>query len=512
MITRWDSEGVQSIIVKLEQAQESLRTAYQGCYKQDVDNFINGCRRYGFSTEALQTYRQRVTDSYRSIQSLINNLKTHRAEYDSMLASGDQNIRNQAMNVQKYGWLGPLVNAVYVGSAAWAFSSSGKSFSRDYNDIQAFMQSDDFKKAMQKAGVSKWSDTALILDTFMPWLGLNSTDDYIDGLLEGGLAGVLSGLPDRSAVTYDGSLGTLGAAMGVDNLDDWVSQMKNVLAAYGEHSKGWREFVNSDEYKEALAQITDDDLRREFGKALEEVLDDSPWGSKEAYYASEGAGAFLDTWEVADLCIDVALHCLNDYSTQIGYLNAMEEGMLQAGFGNERMYSMIDELRRQYSSDFEYAVDKAGDFLWKEAKKGLIGEGIKQLCNNYLPLVKSVNIGTGIVSGAAKVSWGDEISAYEGLAGLNQYDRCLTVAYENYERMMADGVATAQDIAQADALFELLRSTKIKEYEHMIALGSDFDQIEALQAKLDELKAYQPGGLTEQETGQFGGGGGGNRF
>lgn len=394
----------------------------------------------------------------------------------------------------------------YDASAAYRFAQSGKRFSEDYNDLSAFMQTEEYKAAMQKAGVAKWSDTALILDTLVPGLGLGSVDDYTRGLLESGMSSILDGLPGvTEKAEYDGTLEELGTALGIDNMDNWVSEIKNGLSAYGAN---WEAFVDSDVYKAALEEIEDDEMRGVFSDALEKMFTNP--GSKAAYQSADVIGTFTDVLDIADLCIDVALRCVNDYSVQVGYLDALEEGLLQAGFSSGPVLELIDEMRRNYTDEFAYALDKTSDYLWKEARNGIVGEAVKQVgevvkqAGRYLPVVKSTNLGLKVVSGGAKLLWNDEISAYEKLAGLSQYDRCLTISYENYVRMMADGVATEQDVAQADKLFELLRATKAKEYEYMIELSGDGAQKQRYQAKLDKLNG--------NDEGRFGGGGGGSRF
>lgn len=499
MSTKWDADGYGSILAKIQDAEAAYREAYLRVHQQDVVNFVSAAKRCGVSIRGIGEYQQKITDGYRSVQNLVQNMQVHQAEYIAALEQGKQNIQNQAMTAHAYGWINMAAAVSYDASAAYRFAQSGKSFSADYNDLSAFMQTEEYKTAMQKAGVAKWSDTALILDTLVPGLGLGSADDYTRGLLEGGLSSILDGLPGvTEKAAYDGTLDELGAALGIDNLDKWVSEIRNGLSAYGAN---WKEFVDSDVYKTALKEIEDDEMRRVFADALEKMFTHP--GSKAAYQSADCIGTFTDVLDITDLCIDVALRCVNDYSVQVGYLDALEEGILQAGFSSGPLLELIDEMRRNYTDEFAYALDKTSDYLWKEARNGIVGEVMKQV-GKYLPVVKSTNLGLKVVSGGATLLWNDEISAYEKLAGLSQYDRCLTASYENYVRMMADGVATEQDVAQADKLFELLRATKAREYEYMIELSGDGAQKQSYQAKLDALNG--------NDDGRFGGGGGDSRL
>lgn len=482
MSTKWDSNGYAAILNRAKEAESAYRDAYSRIHQQDVENFLSGVKKYGISTSAVEKYRQQITEGYKKVHTLVQNMQAHQKEYEAALEQGKQNIENQAMHVQSYGWIDTAAVFATSGGLGWSFAQSGKSFSRDYNDLSSFMATDEYKAAMQKAGVAQWSNTALILDTFLPGLGLNSTNEYIDGLLEGAMSGILDGLSeDAINVTWDGSLDYLGTMIGIEDMDNWISEIKGCLETYG----SWNDVTQSREYKEALAAVQDEEMRKLFGDTLKELLTSEE--AKAALQLAEGIGQFTDVLEMGDLCVDIAVRVLNDYSKQVGYLDAMEEGLLQAGFANGPVLEKIDEMRRNYSDSVSYALDKTCDYLLKEAKNGVIGAGIKQ-ASSVIPTIKNVTLGLKVISGGAKIGWSDEISAYNGIAGLSQYDQCLTVAYENYAQMIRDGVATEQDVAQADNLFELLRATKIKEYGYMIELTSDTEKIKEYQSKIEELE------------------------
>jgi len=518
--TKWDAEGYDRIISQAQKAEEAYREAYTAVKRQDVVNFAAGVRKYGVSTEAIDAYKNSVTEGYRSIQTLVRTLKEVRADYLHTLEQGKQTIQSVTMNDHAYGWIdmgaaGGAAATAYAGSAAWYFVSSGQSFSESFNDMDAFTRSAAYKDAMNKAGLSKWSDTGLLIDTYAPWIGLNAADDYTDGLLESAMAGILDGLPDREMVTTPGTLEQLGEAMGVENIDDWIGELKTLMTAYGTASKPWQDFLRSEEYKQLMKQVKEEDVRRVFGKTIEELLNNTPEGSFEAYVASDALGKFTDVVDRLDLVIDIGLRFANDYSAQIGYLDAMEEGLIQAGFAHGPVLELIDKMQRTYESEFEYGIEKSCDYLWNEAKGGLISEAIKG-ADKYLPGLKQADFGLKLISGGAKIAWGDEISAYEGLAGLRQYDRCLTVAFENYAQMMKDGVATPEDVEQADKLFELLRATRIKEYDHMIALSKNKLIADQYRQKRDALanlsNGFGSGGGFSAGGGDFGGGSGGGRL
>lgn len=483
MNTKWDADGYSSILDKAQKSESAYREAYVRANQKDVENFISAVKKYGVSTSCVETYRKQITAGYRNIQNLVENMQAHQAEYTAMLRQGKKQIDNQSMNVHTYGWISAATVISYNDSLSVAFAKSQKSFSSDFNDISAFMQTKEFQSASNKAMASKMSDLTLLLDTLVPQMGLNAVQDYTDSLLESAMTSILDSLSETSAnVTWDGTLDYLGSKLGIDNLDDWVSELKSALKVYG---SSWKNFVTSDAYEQLLSEIEDEDMRKCFGEVLEELFTNPT--AKEAYLLGEKIGDVTDALELGDMCVDMALRVMNDYSAQVGYLDAMEEGLLQAGLGNAKVLTLIDEMRQNYSDSFSYALDETYDYLWGEIKKSSFSAVIKQ-ADSLVPGLNYANLALKVASGGAKIVSGDEISAYGGLAGLYQYDQCLTTAYESYTRMISDGVATAQDVEQADKLFELLRATKIKEYNYMIDLSTDKAQIQLYQNKISELK------------------------
>lgn len=105
MSTKWDADGYGGILAKIQDAEAAYREAYMRVHQQDVVNFVSAAKRCGVSIRAIEEYQQKITDGYRSVQNLAQNMRAHQAEYIAALEQGKQNIQNQAMTAHAYGWI-----------------------------------------------------------------------------------------------------------------------------------------------------------------------------------------------------------------------------------------------------------------------------------------------------------------------------------------------------------------------------------------------------------------------
>ena len=177
-------------------------------------------------------------------------------------------------------------------------------------------------------------------------------------------------------------------------------------------------------------------------------------------------------FDYGGIIADCILHCVTDYSTQISYLNAMEEALLAAGFNRSATINAIHKLRREYDDKFYYAAAQVGEKL---ADK-LFGKVEKQVVGSVPGLGLAENI-MGAYSKTMRMVYASDISADKALMGLQQYDAGLTRAYQKYVDLMAEGKATVHDMEQAEKIYTLLGAVKQKEYKAMMQLTKDVDQI-----------------------------------
>ena len=248
---------------------------------------------------------------------------------------------------------------------------------------------------------------------------------------------------------------------GIENLDKWIGSLKKLLSTYAQSAKTFDEIKLDKNFKKLMGELPED-LQKMLGEAIGSVYT--------AQIAGDTISELTDKIERLDMYIDVVMHCFNDYSVQVSYLDGLENALAAAGFPESAVTDKIRELKETYQSDvLSYALDQVGDLVVDEVKKTAIGEIIKKAAKEF-PGIKGVLWGVDWVSAAAKVQNADEISAIKGLGGLYQFDHVLTSTYENYAQMMNAGIATQADLEEAERIFTLLKQTKIQEYEHMLTL------------------------------------------
>ena len=169
-----------------------------------------------------------------------------------------------------------------------------------------------------------------------------------------------------------------------------------------------------------------------------------------------------------DSIVDIVGHFITDYSTQVHYLDLLEDTILSFGYNSTGVLTKsFETLRRQYTDSVYYAATKVGEKIKSEVSKAIIKQ---------IPVVGDIYSGIGTVSTVAKALWGSDISATNTLLGMQMYDSVLTKSYERYTGLMEAGVASNSDMKAMDELFLLLGGTKKKEYECMLELckkGSD---------------------------------------
>ena len=125
------------------------------------------------------------------------------------------------------------------------------------------------------------------------------------------------------------------------------------------------------------------------------------------------------------------------------------------------------------------------------AQGGTAVPGIKQAVKGvtyFIPALKPANLILSAVSKGTGLVFAENISADKALMGLQQYDGVLTRTYEKYTQMMEKGVASPEDVKEADRLYALLTATKKKEYECMMQLSKTGSaEYNTYKAKYEEL-------------------------
>ncbi len=443
----------------------------------------------------MDEYEGRLRAHKRRLESLYANMKTHFEQLDEAAARGNTAFGDEGTDWGEWD-IGTAAAAVsYSGYASWDFAQSGQSLSEDFNDLDGFFHTSAYKRAWEMTGISEWANTDLYLQFFagkgagaldalfgteLSGQVSDYADKYVDELLESALADILENLPDvKPEWDISGLTDTVSSLSGIDDLDKWAKQLASFLKKCAEDGMTSEEILDSADAWELIQNLSYEER-----KVFREMF-------KKVYEAGKLSGKISDAVDAAgiiDDCVEVLVHCLNDYSGQVAYLEAMENGILAAGFPDGPVTAKLQEMKRIYQSDFLKAMDVLGGYAWGEA----VGAGKKTLLDavsGSIPIVKSVDFGLKVVDTAADIAFADEIKAVKGLSGLRQYDYALTKSYQRYEALMEAGTATDADMREADKLFRILKATKAKEYEYTMDLCEDTDltRYEYYKAKYSRL-------------------------
>lgn len=456
-----DPDGYARAQKEVANAVEAYRKVYTAMRQSDVCNF----EREADSIGCIEAFRQRVTANLKRLQQLETEMKRYLQEYMAAQEKASGELGKEYMSQHVYGTFGTLaVGAAvsYERYKTYQFANGGYSFSGRYNDLSSFMQTDVYKDAVSKAGWSEVSNYGLMLDSVAPWLGTGKTDEYVTDLMENALNSILMGIPEiKPDSSFKGTFKEFGQITGIENVDKWIKQIKSLLEKYASAKVPWEVASAEPQFKELMDAWMDSDEKDAYLSMLKQVY--------VIQLTCKKVGAVMDSIEALDVAVDTLTHCFNSYAGQAAYLDSMEEALLNAGFASGPLHEKIDEMRELYLDDFKYGMSKFGDYVQKAVEGKITSSAIKA-ASKLVPPLKGVDFGLKTISSGAGLLWSDEIGAYKDLAGLMQYDSVLTKSYENYVQMMNDGIATADDMAQADRLFNILSATKAKEYEAMMTL------------------------------------------
>lgn len=471
----------------IEKAREQLNLA-NNCYaevwdaskKQNVKDLQNKLDSAGY----FSSFRRSVTENKKNLMTVMNAIKLSLEDYEKLDKSGKGSFASDGSKYS-YGVFADMMalgtGVSYAGYQIYQFESSGKSLTSDFNDLYAFKNTLVYQCTSVEAGMGEWSNYGLYLDTLIQAFGgdLGIIDNYTDEMLESALAQVLMSLPDSEAMDSFETLDELATYSGIENLDKWISALKKILSTYAEGGKSFDDIKLDENFQKLMSQLPAD------------IRDQTAGWISSAYAAQilgDTVSELTDKIERLDTYIDVIMHCLNDYSVQVSYLDTMEDALLSAGFSGESLLAKIREMKENYQNEYSYAMDKVGNLIVKEVKTTATKEIIKKV-STLIPCVKDVDLGLSLSSTVAQLENADEISAIKGLGGLYQYDYCLSAAYQNYVDMMNENVATEADMQEADKIYTLLKQTKIKEYDYMLTLCERRDQklFEEYHVKYTEL-------------------------
>lgn len=458
-----------------------------------VERLFNACRERSFELERISDKSVfgdydpagQVDSSIRAFQTatgrlneLVTTMKAYQAEYDAMLESCHGNFENLTVENDIYGSFDGIaagsaaaVSAVYAGSLAYQFHQS-HSFS-EFDDVAAFMETtsySDFEIVNAVATIKDWETLTFDLLTHG-----GVAKDYCDKLLESALLSSLQAVP---AYSYTAEKGDISALLSeLTGLPDLEKEIRKIIDFINEHA----EDGTTDEFIDELSVLLEKFLEflglEDMAAGLSNFLRDH---SIRLEFYGIMAEAGIKMVDIAELYLDITLNAAANHLQQVAYLDSIGEALSMCGYSGG-LEDTLDELRNKLASEETYIwkevngllesyFDKQGATLISEFSGQILMSvcsglpGVSDIAAGFNP-ISSADMVWSAVSTGLNVVVGDQIAAVQTLQGLHMYSAPLIKSYENYMAMMDAGVATAEDVKQADNLFQLIRASKMKEYE-----------------------------------------------
>lgn len=472
---------------KLKTAMTEMSSLYAALYRRlNQGDDIKGYLKYdrsGLLAESLNS----VEIQKKRFEELREAVRSFGVQKEESLYAGQQDMDN-APDVNypcpRFEDIDVDITDLYTGHVSYSFLNSGKSFSKDYSDMNAFLKRSGYQgKNWLQTGTSELTNWELYYNTITVLghhLPFSTPDAYTDKLLMNSLASVLATLPDAGQDGFTGIADWAEDVTGVKKIDGWIKQVRSWAERALKKGLSYDEFMSSSEMLDFLDQL--DGIDPDFLRGMiVSIFDKEKWEA--ASQAVKQVGDVMGAIDILDVGFDILNHSLTDYSVQVSYLDSMKDALLNYGYSHGRVIQCIDTLKKQYEDELLYTLTKVGEKLK--------GEGIKQAVKGvtyFIPALKPANLILSAVSKGTGLVFAENISADKALMGLQQYDGVLTRTYEKYTQMMEKGVASPEDVKEADRLYALLTATKKKEYECMMQLSKTGSaEYNTYKAKYEEL-------------------------
>lgn len=463
-----DEDGYNKIIEKIGQAESDIEILYNRMLKDDY-------KHYEFFMEGawFLTFRSEVTTQYGRIKALKEalgkNLQDWK-EYQEQSRIEFGQINTESDYNSSFGNYMDQYNAYQYpsNSIAVAFVNSRGSFTGDYNDLYSFMKTDAYKQA------EKWlmhSELTNYTEYATTWFG----NGYGEELLEASLGEILTTLPGVTVV--DNLLGNAKTLCDLidsywgcssqelyESIEKWFEKLyagdPNIIEAFASGDYESIEWVRM-----LLGSFKDNGSREVVKKCLGLIFNEN---TASFFKNVDNAGKWV---QGAKEYFDIFAIALTNYTQQKSYLTAVKESLLAAGYNGGSVINKITDMEKMYSENYRMALDEISEDIVKYGTKAAV-----KAIGKKIPLLRDVDIALSTVSTYAKINHGTEVQAAKELLSLSQLDRALSRSFDIHAQRIRDGLADAEDIAQADKLFHMLKGMKIKEYQAMASLvekGSD---------------------------------------
>ncbi len=499
--TYWNKEGYDQLIADMKTAYNQ----YMDWWNNELNTaWVNSAIDYKDIDGKMASGKQKYKEAVSKLNNLIRALELYGEEYEQMVSKNESEVEALGGVESLYATFGTLTAAgmsdIYNNSVALYYGNQ-YSFSEYFNDLPSFQDSLRWKTIETMTGFSYFSDYKKYI---VSYLG-GDMDKYYEKMLENSLYGLMKGIPGYQELDAESVQIIDWDSLGIEGLGDLMDKLKRIL-------NGASGTFTEEELTEVLAEIRKVLSKIDGGEELFQFFGSKIFKFDELLgNISTGVGFAGDLAEGVDFFMNLFYHGLSNHTQQIEWLDTMAESLELAGYSGTMVTAKIAEIKELYLDKEKYYFDQILDAGYDKIEGGLLD------LVNHIPGIEKVAYTVDtvfeFVGNTATDVAEDEIAAMEALWGMQAYNNNLVDAYEHHIDMIKSGIATAEDVERADKLFEILRVSKMQEYENMMTIAEGSSWYDELKVKYDELKAMDPDILKIQQSGvtyaYVGGGGGG---
>lgn len=297
-----------------------------------------------------------------------------------------------------------------------------------------------------------------------------------------GLAGELIGkISGQDVEMWD----TLPEKMVRDSLTKYISELLKDEHLFNQYMDKWNSALNSKEYKDIMKYIN---TALKTGETISEAkiadicqIDVTVLSENDFYKfllqqenlsfikeLSDKLDNTLGVWDDATQTIEVSTELLQkiftDYSKDIYILETLRQALIDGGYNNETVNSVIDQMLWEYRNQY---LSAAVDGIEKLADMG-IDEIIKYAGGSTLKGFIAVKDLASMVSGLS-----DQADALSTIYATQHYSGALVEKYEYYAEKIRSGDYTQDDVNQCSLYLNMATTAKIQEYNAIISLYDD---------------------------------------
>lgn len=161
--------------------------------------------------------------------------------------------------------------------------------------------------------------------------------------------------------------------------------------------------------------------------------------------------------EIGDLSEEVKKELLKDYVRRAMKLEAIKKALLDNGYDNETVNRVVDEMLREYQSEYLRAIKMGLKTLADKGIDKAIGKA--GLLNLFLYTIDASNDALGTEK---------TVGYLEQVYATASYSYALVEEFEHYAEIIRSGNYTSGDIAKCNQYFELARHAKMQEYQAIV--------------------------------------------